>query len=414
MLCEGGYVNLNCLARDKSIYANINKKLRLRILNGIKNNYNSVYKFEKEFEFSNLYDFLYQNKRIKLGNLFKLMKLLKLTIKNLNRDVIWIGTKTGYGIRNPKIPFNLNDKHGFRLISAIIGDGGLNKKLVVEYHNTSKMMIDKVINAAINVFGKIERIDKRKNIEKVISIRFPTIVGRIVNGTGLTPGRKTIVNPKFPPLIFKGSKESKNEFLKQMSDDEGSPQINIPHSYSVRFEFAVQNKKRLPLITSNLIIDLHKLVNGLGYNTTRIYNSGRYGCKGKNKGINVGYKWAFDIQGKDSLIRFNKEIGFSIPYRRLKLLKGIKAIKKNQLGTEKMYKAAIENFNKIYEREGFVNKYTLAKEANITLRNSIEWLMKLHRKDLIKVSKENTFLRKGDNYAGLNGRTPNEYVLCWI
>ncbi len=411
MVYRNGNVYLQDLKEDKSISVKINKKFKKYLKDSIKLKYKTLYQFQKKSNMDTIYNFFFYNPRIKLPTIIKLIKTFNLNLKELEKNIIWIGTKTGYGIRNPKFPFNFQTKEGYRFIASILGDGSLKKDIIVEYNNQKFLLINKVRESAIKIFGKIDGITKRINEDKVIRLAFPKIIGKIILKLGLKPGRKTIINPNIPNFILNGSKENKIEFLKQISDDEGSPQINIPYSYSIRFSFAVQNKIRSPKVKSNLTIDLHKLVNSLNYNTTKVYSTKSYECTGKNKGINRGYMWAFDIQGKEHITRFYNEVGFRVKSRQIKLLKGIKSIKRNQLGTKRMYKAATNNFKIVYNKNGFVTKHNLAKQANISLRNSIEWLRKLHKKNLIKIKKHHNFIHNGRNICGLKGRTPNEYIL---
>jgi len=148
-------------------------------------------------------------------------------------------------------------------------------------------------------------------------VLFPNILGKIILTLGLRPGRKTVTNPSIPRFIMSGTKESKIGFLKQITDDEGSAQINPPNSYSIRYEFAIEipkdkfdeREKYIP----NLPLDLYKLIKEFGYSVTRIYG-GRI-LRGKRK-LRYTISWAFDIQRKTSLEKFAREINFRVPKRR--------------------------------------------------------------------------------------------------
>lgn len=345
-----------------------------------------------------------------LGKSSSSLKLIKkladfFEIKDYDKEIVWIGGRTrGCGIANPKIPFNFNTREGGMFIASVLGDGTFSHNFEVGYINYCPLLLRRVKRTANKLFGKV-RIAAEDNT----SVTFPVIVGRVLKVLGMSQGRKTVTNPSIPEFITNGSEECRIGFLKQITDDEASPQINPPNSYSIRYEFALEipidkfheRERYIP----NLLRDTYNLVRSMGYSTTRMYG-GRI-LKGKVK-PRYTVSWAFDIQGKSSLERFAKEINFRNPERREKLEYGISRMKINTYGR----KAQIVTISKIRElcnKNDFVTKHELAAEINRTKRNAQEWLIKLNKRGFVRQIGGNEFI--GSGFCSLNGRTPAKYII---
>ena len=289
MFYDNGYVRLVDLSGDKNIYVNLYKRYKITLCKSIITKHKSLYSIERKISENGLYSFFYKNQKIKLTTLIKMVKFLKINM-DLEKVVCEIGTKTGKSIINPNFPFNFNSSEGFRIISAIFGDGGISKKEIFSYYNYDLNLINGLIKSVIKVFGNVDY--KFIQSGEGYQLNFPSIVAKILLCCGIKKGDKTINNPRIPEFIKEGNKKNKIVFLKQITDDDGSAQINAPYSYSVRYEFSINssNKKE-----SNIAKDLRYILVGLGYNTSKVYSSKEYKCKSKN--LN-GYSWAFDVQGK--------------------------------------------------------------------------------------------------------------------
>ncbi len=412
MADEKGIIHLSDMTRDKSVTLDLARQLKREIKQRIEKQYQSVDNFKKKFKIKcDLHTFLSAQQSIGIMTLNSILINLDMGLYEVEKKVLRIGTKTGHAIQNPRLPFNFNSKEGFLVIAAIFGDGALSRQFIASYGNNYPHLVQKVKYCALAVFGEIDGIwEGRKG--KFHMLSFPAIVGRIINKLDIPRGTRAITNPHLPPFILTGSYENKIEFLKQISDDEGSPQINPPYSYSVRFNFSVYQRFGVPPLTTNLSTDLRKLFCSLGYNCSRVYIADVYPIQdGRGQQSYQSYSWAFNIQGKNFLERFEREVGFSIPPKRSKLLMGLSKIQRNQLGTKRMYKTALDKVKIVCSRDGFVTKHTLAKEANISLRNSIAWLSKLQQKKRVKVTRAHSFIRNGESTRSFQGRTPNEYGL---
>lgn len=249
---QDGIVNLYAFLSDE-IYVDIKfsvKKTfsykRKLLFNNMKQLADSIGETE-----GTLQSFFWHKSAVRLSLLLKLAKLFGTELQE--SDVIWIGEKTGNGIETPKLPFKFNTEEGGKFVAAILGDGTFSKKGEPGYINWCDYKLAEVMAAAEKIFGKIRMVSCKEHV-----IMFPAVIGKTIHKLGLRPGRKTVTNPRIPEFVMKGSDECKLGFLRQISDDEGSPEIG-KRSYSIRFEFALeipeeyfkQKEKYVP----NLLLD---------------------------------------------------------------------------------------------------------------------------------------------------------------
>lgn len=119
--------------------------------------------------------------------------------------------------------------------------------------------------------------------------------------------------------------------------------------------------------------------------------------------------WAFDIQGKQFLEKFSKEIGFRIPEKIKKLEYGIRKMKRIRYGIN-AEKIVLRHFNKIYEQQNYVTKHDLKNEIKRSRRAAEQWLVKLKRMGFIERLDGNEPIGIG-GYCKFNGRKPTRFVL---
>lgn len=405
MLSENGYVNLSDLYSNDKIYVRVKNSFKLEILENVLKKFGNLNQASKQTGISCLDRFLKRNRKIKLIELVRLLKILTINIE-LSKGLDKIGCSSGKEIDLPKFPIDFNDGQGFVIIAAIMGDGCISQKEELIYSNCEHHLIEKVIKYVCKKFKDAPY--NLRNIDGFYSVVFPSVIAKIILESGIGKGNKNINNPEIPKFIKKGTRNNKSAFLKQVSDDEGSAQINIPNSYSIRYEFAVNSENNS---ISKFGKDLRDMFIEMGYNTTKLYNSKNY--YNKIKKIN-SYCWAFDVQNKNSLEKFDKEIGFSIASKDKKLKMGLKYIKKNQFGLHKRREISLKGFTNTFNRDGFVTKHSLAHETNISLRCSQDWLYKLKSEKLIKLVKKPEYIHTGKKTKGLNGKSPAKYILIDI
>jgi len=404
MIMKDGIVRLIDLPQDE-IYVRVSSQLKNNLSTLRKKSFKNMKEMADAINEpeSAVVNFFWSRNSSLLKTLIKLVAHFK--IKDYENEVLWIGGKTrGCGISHPKLPFNLSTREGGMFIASVLGDGTFSHNLEVGYRNYCPLMLSTIKVTANKLFGKVRLAD-----EDSTSVTFPVIIGKILEVLGFTPGRKTVTNPSIPKFIINGSKECQIGFLQQITDDEASPQIKPPNSYSVRYEFALEipidkfhEKDRY---VPNLLKDIYNLVRCMGYSTTRIYG-GRI-LKGKVK-PRYTVSWAFDIQGKSSLEKFANEINFRVPKRKEKLEYGISKMKINTYG-RKAQIVAISKILELCNKNDFVTKHELAAEINRTKRNAQEWLIKLNKKGFVNQIGGNEFI--GSGFCSLRGRTPAKYAI---
>lgn len=401
---QDGIVHLIDLPQD-SVYLKVSNNLKHRLSRERRRLFNNMGELAKTVgeNSSILESFFWQHKTVSLRIFLKLVRLFK--IRDYLPDIVWLGGKTrGKGISWPKLPFNFNGRDGGKFVAAVLGDGTFDRSFEVSYFNWCTLKLGEVISASRSIFGEVALIFRNKT-----RVTFPAIVGKLLYVLGLRPGRKTVTNPSIPQFIMNGNEKCKIGFLKQISDDEGSAQINPPNSYSIRYEFALEipyekfyeKEKYVP----RLLIDLCRLVKNLGFITTRIYGGRIY--KGRKK-PRFAISWAFDIQGKTSLERFAKDVGFRIDKKRQKLEWGLSRMKRDSYG-QRAEGIVLLKFYEAFKRYGHVTKHELSREIARTERNACEWLSKLNKRGLIEQIGGNSFI--GQGYCNFKGKTPARYAL---
>ena len=376
-------VSVNQLSTDENIYIKFYPKVRMLIAKKLNCKLQS---------------------KVKLMDGLILLKKLNLPI---NSSISWIGGKTQKnGIRKPRLPFCFNNESGGMLIASVLGDGMMDKKHIVSYINWSPKLRKQVIYSAKNVFGDVD-ISTVKDNNRIV---FPVVIGKILNVVGINPGRKTITNPNVPECVKRGNRKCKIGFLKQMSDDEGSPMIRPRRSYSIRYEFAVrlpknkfeERKNYIP----NLLIDTKELFEKLGFRTTRIYGGRIY--RGRRHET-YAVSWAFDILGRDSIEKFAKEIGFRLEKRQKKLMLGLRSIQKRILPKSDSYHTVLSAFKQIIDSKSFATKHSFRPAKGYSLRSAESWLNKLNRKGFIKIISGGEHI--GGGWKALSGRAPYRFVI---
>ncbi|MEM5790755.1 MAG: hypothetical protein QXP77_01765 [Candidatus Aenigmatarchaeota archaeon] len=353
----------------------INEKRQCKTLEGIKEGK----KIRLDVLFS-LRDYLSKN-QIEI-ELEEIEKNVKLIASKCNR------TKTKFAnyILNPKLPFNFNTKDGAVLLAALLHDGGINNNWIPHYSNTKPELRIKVYKAFVNVFGEI--VGKKSNPRINQQIYFPKVVGIIlVECLGMKYGRKTRNDPTIPQFIFSSSKKIKASFLRQAFDDEG-----WIHNTHIGLKLAVEVKnfseEIIPTLKTShpidyapkLLIDDMKLLNCMGIETKGPYCTEIYFTKDKK----CGSKWEIIINGKENLIKFEKQINFSLKERRFKLRNLIASLP-YVYPSEKVEPLILITCKKIQEKYGYITSKKLSKEIKRSQSRAKQAIRKLVRKGILKV-----------------------------
>lgn len=286
----------------------------------------------------------FPNQKITIKTLLKIVKFLKrngtnLDLKDVESEIIWIGSGFGSGISNPNLPFQLNTQDFTKILSATFGDGTITnvsystpKKFklgILEYYNNDSVLRKNIIDSSLKIFGgKIEEYKQMINKNNV-SIKFPSIIRDTVLLAGATQGEKTVLNPSIPKNVMLSRKPTIwITWLKQTLDDEGSVRFRNNYNHEIYITRSVDITKlvdirlvtektsfrRLPKKVQNivksyppkLLVGEQTLFKRLGIDS-RLKPQEVYITK--NGSIKV--KWRLYITRKDNIRKFSRIISFS-------------------------------------------------------------------------------------------------------
>jgi len=211
---EKGIIKLKDFPQEK-ILVGLKKEFKEEILKHLKRKYTKQIGITP----SQFYNFKH-NEKITVKLLFKIYNYLvkkefkEFSYENIEKNISIIGTKRGdIYIKNPKLPFNFNNKEGVYFISGILFDGGIDKQFKPHYGNIILQQRERIINYAKEIFGDIK--SNEVNAKRGPMVRFPKSIGIILNHCfNIGVGNKMYHNNKIPDFIFKLNKDSKGHFFK--------------------------------------------------------------------------------------------------------------------------------------------------------------------------------------------------------
>tara|TARA_Y100000310_G_scaffold1020_1_gene1444 strand:- start:35657 stop:36808 length:1152 start_codon:yes stop_codon:yes gene_type:complete len=313
--------------------------------------------------------FLYAlQRRAKLVSVRKLKKLadfLELEYSYFNDKIIEVKKGRIASIKNPKFPFNLKCKEGAYLLGCVVSDGGIyidkrsrNVKRTA-YYSSDKESINNFIRCLNKVFGKVHIINSTKGKNIALGIK-SSIIGDSLAKVGAIVGNKT-KNNECIPWIVKEYPEISDNYFNAIFGDEGSVghSRNFPYITLTRYNHLTSilssenanelNKKIKPLMKERKFSTGHK-IKSIKFSKVRELASKKLVKKIENKGISKllldesellekkGLRkriWlsrlgltgkghyttatSIFINRKESVLKFYKEIGFSLSRKQDKL-----------------------------------------------------------------------------------------------
>jgi len=195
------------------------------------------------------------------------------------------------------------------IVGHILGDGGINNKLILHYCNTEQFLINEFQNIMKNIF-KAKHMNYYKEKSGIIRLQYSRLFSRILTcifGTFSKGGNKQIT-PQIEnmPVLWKA------KLIQALYDDDGS----VPKSgYCVAFK---QKDK-------NIILWVQKTLKELGINS-RLTPDGSH--------------WHLRVTNYFDILKFREKINFSKNYR--KQIQLNKTIEKINYPHWKMKKQIIE------------------------------------------------------------------------
>jgi len=187
-------------------------------------------------------------------NLERLLSILGMPYNKLTPYIKSIG---GGGfkesITHPKLPFDLYNPDGARLVAAALKDGHIRKeRKSFEYTNYNKENVHRVIESVNHVFGEVKyqmRYDENGRQKGVLF--HSGAIGLAIHRAGVPEGKKTMQDFPAPDLIKYGNLSIKNEYFQQAIRDEG----HIDHrSYVI----SMSNAQDIILRISQQCLDIFK------------------------------------------------------------------------------------------------------------------------------------------------------------
>ena len=296
-----------------------------------------------------------------------------------------MGTKRGnIYIKNPKLPFDFNNREGAYFLSAIFFDGGIDNQLKPHYGNLDLSMRKNIVKCAKSIFGEIN--SKEVNFERGAFVRFPKTIGIILNHCFcLGFGNKIYCDNKIPEFVFELSKNAKSCFLRQAFDDDGSVSVNkkmirIVGVKNVKKEHFHKNDTNF-----NLLAGIRSLLNDFKIRPNSLLIEKSFSNMGyRRAGEFYRHIFTFSITGKENLERFYNLIGFNIPYKMKRLDSLLKSYKSIQLRKGEIYNIALDECRKL---ERYITISSLAKSIKRSYRQTARIVKLLEEKGFISLKK---------------------------
>jgi hypothetical protein len=328
--------------------------------------------------------------KIRIDFVLKIINFLRISLEDLEKNIIWIGANNSEGINKPKLPFDFNSREGARFLAAICNDGWISDGAY--YSNTSQSLRDSVRNDTISVFGGSKKVIKEWFKDNDQYLSFPSIIRDVLILITGFKGVKSENNPPIPSFILE-NKEMMLGWIEQTIADEGCVEY-YPKTY--RREIVWKRSFQKDLDTYKLHEDEKKILNKLGI----IYNIS----------TSETYKTQKNIEKIKIPIRIAKRENM------LKLRKLIKIpdVRKDKTFTEmfngfKRYKEPLRIKEKIIEtcrERDYITAMDLAHVMNYKqISNSYKWLNNCVKEGTLVCSRKHHYKK------GYNGPVPAKYKL---
>ncbi|MAF51198.1 MAG: hypothetical protein CMH64_03850 [Nanoarchaeota archaeon] len=308
---------------------------------------------------------------VSVKKLKKLADFLKINYNHFNNKILEIKKGKIASIENPRFPFNLKTKEGAKLLGYITSDGTIysdkksrNAKRT-KYSSSDDESTKEFVNCIRKIFGEVH-IQKELNRGNLYLRIGTSIIGDALLKVGAQLGNKTKSNTRLPWLI-KRNKCLQKPYLQAIFDDEGSsagskfykPYVIITrynkirankeilekldknieplmkeHTFptghinkSIRFKQVREilpnlEKRLIKLGISNLLLDESNILSNFGVETN-IWISRLTKTQSRN------YNLVTDlfIRKKESILKFYKEVNFSLTRKQAKLESSLKEAK---------------------------------------------------------------------------------------
>ena len=310
-----------------------------------------------------------------------LLKILDHFDMNYKNNIEFIRGKDGRKIRNPKFPFNFTSCQGVRIVSGILGDGGIpTNKPNPYYTNSDKRLINGFIKDMRFVFGDLEfdtrKIKKNNTLTTVLG--FSSLIQKIFLEIGLQKGKKIITNPPIPLFIFNLDDDKKYAFISQFIDDEGSVNKVARH---VAITAGTLRSYSYP----NILKDMQKLFLSLGIGSSLYKGKYRSSFTGENTIV-----WRMQINGQFQLKQLHDNLSLRISRKRNSLKSLMKSFKLKVFRRKEYLGIYVDVMRKIQNSNGYFTSLDVSKETGRVVGSCRNTLAKFKEKGIITCIKSRT------------------------
>jgi len=166
-------------------------------------------------------DLHYSSSYLKGSTLSLLLDACDMKIQDIQSEISFIGRSDRHGVRNPRFsddPLEI-DKAFARLFGGGLSDGHIDQFRVFCYCDAVRERAD-IFKGHFAFFGDVdytEKVDENGTID----IRYPSVIGRMLEKRGFTVGDKTVQNNGVPEFILNGDIEVVVEYLRQLWAEDG-------------------------------------------------------------------------------------------------------------------------------------------------------------------------------------------------
>lgn len=313
-------------------------------------------------------NFINSKKNVKMVSVMKLKKILNyldIDFGYLNNKIKMTKKGKVVSITNPKFPINLNNKEGAYLLGLIVSDGCIYYDKKSRNQIRTKYAAGEIdsernfVNTITNLYGDVHiqrEFDRNCAILRVGT----SIIGDSLLRVGAISGHKAAKDEEVPWLVKQGTKEMKASYLKAAFDDESSvyKEKNRNCGYIILSRYrhltSLTNKQKEELKKLDLLMSSRKFPTGhitktipikraledikdknlikelktppqLLQGESRLLNefeiNNRFFGRCLTKTHLGKYSICFDlfINKKNSLKKFYKHVGYSLPRKQSKL-----------------------------------------------------------------------------------------------
>ncbi|MHA1423912.1 MAG: hypothetical protein ACTSSD_17655 [Candidatus Thorarchaeota archaeon] len=159
---------------------------------------------------------------LKGSTLHLILDTCNLQIQDIESEIRFIGRSDRHGIKNPQFVKDKKQIHKAfaRFFGGGLSDGTIDEHRVFSYYDSHKERID-IYKEYFKFLGNTDFTERRCK-DNTINIRFPSVVGRLLESLSFPVGDKSIQNFGLPSFIKFGDIDVLCEYLRQLWAEDGT------------------------------------------------------------------------------------------------------------------------------------------------------------------------------------------------